>query len=95
MQSRDFRLELCGYGVGRYSIMGSWGIEATDHGEIKRMDYDNLTSDESPLWMSITNISANQPMMKQGISEFSSKLQKFCFLFNSHAYIRLSLCNNM
>ena len=50
---------LCGW-VARYSIMGSWGIGATDHEEIKRMDYDNLTAgDESPSRITITNI--NRP----------------------------------
>ena len=87
MQCEDFRLELCADGVGRYSIMGSWGFGATDQeegeGEIKRMDYDNLTdydydnltaaADESPSSMSITtNKSANQPIMKQEINVFSS-----------------------
>ena len=60
--------------------MGSWGNGATDQeeggeGEIKRMDYDNLTAagDESPSFMSITtNKSANQPIMKQEINVFSS-----------------------
>ena len=50
---------MCGW-VGRYSIMGSWGIGATDHEEIKRMDYDNLAAgDESPSRITITNI--NRP----------------------------------
>ena len=77
MQCGDFRLELCADGVGKYSIMGSWGTGATDQekGEIKRMDYDNLTAaaDKSPSAMSITtNKSANQPIMKQEINVFSS-----------------------
>ena len=76
MQCEDSGLELCADGVGKYSIMGSLGIGASDHEEIKRMDYDNLThsGDESPSGISINNISSNLPILKDKISVFLSEL---------------------